>query len=58
MTRESWLELFKTAVHETEKGVIIHQGSFMTSVFRKPERSYLLAVFMLSCLPGPCGLVF
>ncbi|RYP09983.1 hypothetical protein DL765_008252 [Monosporascus sp. GIB2] len=35
MTRESWVELFEKAVHETEQGIVIHQGKIMTVVGRK-----------------------
>ncbi|RYO92656.1 hypothetical protein DL766_008783 [Monosporascus sp. MC13-8B] len=35
MTRESWVELFEKAVHETERGIVIHQGKIMTVVGRK-----------------------
>lgn len=36
MTRESRLDLFDKAVHETEQGVAIHQGKIMIVVGRKP----------------------
>ncbi|RYP34025.1 hypothetical protein DL767_004467 [Monosporascus sp. MG133] len=35
MTRESWVELFEKAVHETEQGIAIHHGKIMTVVGRK-----------------------
>ncbi|KAK6201768.1 hypothetical protein LQW54_009347 [Pestalotiopsis sp. IQ-011] len=36
MTRESWLDLFGKAVHETEQGIAIHQDEIITAVGRKP----------------------
>lgn len=36
LSREAWHELFAAAVHETEQGVVIHQGSFITAVGQKP----------------------
>ncbi|RYP62642.1 hypothetical protein DL771_009635 [Monosporascus sp. 5C6A] len=35
MTRESWVELFEKAVHETEQGIVIHHGKIMSVVGRK-----------------------
>ncbi|KAI1409311.1 hypothetical protein F5Y13DRAFT_203730 [Hypoxylon sp. FL1857] len=35
MTREAWVDLFAKAVGETEKGVVVHQGSIMSAVGRK-----------------------
>ena len=36
MTREAWTDLFDRAVRETERGVVVHQGSVITAVGRKP----------------------
>lgn len=36
LSRETWHELFAAAVHETEQGVVIHQGSLITAVGQKP----------------------
>lgn len=36
ITREFWAEMFSKAVDETEKGVALHKGGFITVVGRKP----------------------
>ncbi|KAI1397743.1 hypothetical protein F4819DRAFT_503045 [Hypoxylon fuscum] len=35
VTRESWVDLFKRAVNETEQGVVVHHGKIVTVVGRK-----------------------
>ncbi|KAL5332698.1 hypothetical protein BJX70DRAFT_383334 [Aspergillus crustosus] len=37
ITREDWVELFASAVKETEQGIVVHQGRVLTAVGRKPQ---------------------
>lgn len=38
LTRETWLGLFASAVKETGKCVVIHQGAYTTGIGQKPLR--------------------
>ncbi|KAL3446677.1 hypothetical protein BJX65DRAFT_279074 [Aspergillus insuetus] len=37
LTREAWVDMFATAVGETEQGVVVHQARIMTAVGQKPQ---------------------
>ncbi|KAL4779053.1 hypothetical protein BJX76DRAFT_341840 [Aspergillus varians] len=36
LSREAWIDLFASAVKETEQGVVVHQGRIITAVGQKP----------------------
>lgn len=36
VTREAWLDLYAAAIKETEQGVAVHQGTFITATGQKP----------------------
>lgn len=36
LTRETWADIFAAAVKETENGVVVHQGAYVTAIGQKP----------------------